>query len=142
MPMFPFVNSSSRGDHGCAARTVQDIFGYCEKIIIRPMSRESAKAGAIMSERKQRAITSDKVDQTKPAFVVVDMFGGLTKFCEENDFSAGTVHGWLVNGLIPSRKREHPEHGEISYQAWILLNAERLGVKLEPRHFIEQPIAA
>jgi hypothetical protein len=89
--------------------------------------------------RKQRKITSERVDQTKPAFKVVDAFGGLTRFCEENDFALSTVHSWLANGLIPSRKREHPELGEISYQAWILANAERLGIEMAPSIFVEQP---
>jgi hypothetical protein len=92
--------------------------------------------------RKQRRVTSERIDQSKPAFKVIDKFGGLTRFCEENDFQPSTVHSWLVSGLIPTRKRSHPERGEISYQAWILGNAQRLGIALEPSDFIETPIAA
>jgi len=98
-----------------------------------------------MAERKQRAITSEKIDQTKPAFRVVDMFGGLTKFCDATGFAPGTVHGWLVNGLIPSRKRKFddaPELGEVSYQAYILHIADRERIPLDAAHFIEQPLAA
>lgn len=91
--------------------------------------------------RKQRKITSERIDQTKPAFMVVNAFGGLTRFCEITGFAPSTVHSWLVNGLIPSRYLDDSDLGRISYQAWILVCAERNKVKMAPAIFVE-PLAA
>lgn len=85
-----------------------------------------------MQARKQRAVTSTRVDRTKPANQVVDKFGGLTRFCEICDWQLSTVHAWLVRGLIPTRVR----HG-ISYQAYIIGKGREHGIEILPSDFIE-----
>lgn len=94
-------------------------------------------------ERKQREITSERIDQSKPASIVVTKAGGLTSFAREYDFPTSTVHSWMLAGLIPSRKRPHPETGEdISYQAYILLVSEKLGHGITAEDFIERAAAS
>jgi hypothetical protein len=87
--------------------------------------------------RKQRKITNEQIDQNKPAFLIIDRCGGLTKFCEDFSYSASTVYGWLESGLIPAKMRQTPK-GELSHQAWILVRARELGVVIEPMDFIER----
>lgn len=83
--------------------------------------------------RKQRAITSARVDPNKPASVVINRFGGLTRFCELTGFATSTAHGWTVSGYIP------PRRGKTLYHARILEVAERKGIALEPADFVEKP---
>jgi hypothetical protein len=40
--------------------------------------------------------TSDLIDQTSPAFRVVQKGGGLSKFAADFDFPTSTVHSWLT----------------------------------------------
>lgn len=83
--------------------------------------------------RKQRAITSDKVDPTKPASIVIDKFGGLTRFCEITGYATSTAHGWTVSGYIPPHRRGASTH------AFILAKAKQNGVKLDPADFVDKP---
>ena len=82
--------------------------------------------------RKQRVTTSDRVDQSKPAFRIVDRAGGLTRFCELFDFPPSTVHHWLTIGMIPARKRE----GQ-SYAAYIIAKGREHGIDYTPADFVE-----
>lgn len=47
-----------------------------------------------------------EIDVESPAFIVVDKFGGLAKFCEISGYARSTVYDWLRKGLIPSDKHE------------------------------------
>ena len=96
---------------------------------------------ATTAQRKPRRITSENVDQTKPAAIVVAKGGGLTNFCRDYDFATSTVHSWMVNGNIPTRKRSHPTMGEVSYHAFILARAKELNHKIRPDDFVEKPAA-
>ncbi len=85
--------------------------------------------------KKQRAITSDRVSAEKPANVVINRFGGLTKFCNATGFSTSTVHGWMVSGYIPPHRK-----GESTY-AYILQVAADNDIALDPADFVEMPDA-
>lgn len=88
--------------------------------------------------RKQRAITSDKVKPNSPAARIIDKFGGLSKFCELCDFAHGTVHGWMVTGLIPAKTRPVGDR-PWSYAAWILGAARLHEIDLSAADFIDEP---
>jgi hypothetical protein len=89
--------------------------------------------------QQPRKTTSELIDQTSPAFRVVQKGGGLTKFCEDFDFPTSTVHSWLTkrngrgrSGLIPSRTRFVAELGrDMSYQSWIIHRARQLDPPIE-----------
>jgi len=83
--------------------------------------------------RKQRRITSSKVDPAKPASRVINAFGGLTRFCELTGYPTSTAHGWTVSGYIPPHRRGHSVH------AHILAIAVREKVELEAADFVDQP---
>lgn len=92
-----------------------------------------------MATRQPRRTTSDNIDQTKPAYLIIQKGGGLSAFCRDYDFPTSTVHSWMLSGLIPSRTRDTPE-GRISYQAWIMRRSEELGHGIAPEDFIEAAI--
>jgi hypothetical protein len=81
--------------------------------------------------KKQRAITSTRVDPNKPASVVIDRFGGLTRFCALTGYPTSTAHGWTVSGYIPAHRKG------VSIHTHILGIAEKEGVPLLPAHFVE-----
>lgn len=83
-------------------------------------------------ERKPRKLVSPKVDPTKPAYLIVQKFGGLAKFCQICEWPMSTVHSWLTTGLIPSRKRDGN-----SYQSFIMERGASHGIEVLPRDFIE-----
>lgn len=93
------------------------------------------------TEAQLRRTTSDRIDQRKPAYLIVRKCGGLAAFCRDFGFKTSTVHSWLLRGLVPSRQREFPEVGRVSIQAWIIHRANELGIDLEAADFIEQDIA-
>lgn len=92
--------------------------------------------------RKARRITSENVDTTKPAAIIVAKAGGLTNFCNDYDFPTSTVHSWMLSGFVPSRRRVVDGLGEVSYQAWILHRSAELGHGITAGDFIEQQPAA
>lgn len=94
------------------------------------------------TQRKQREITNESIDQTKPAFKIIDRCGGLTKFCEDFDYSTSTVYGWLVSGFIPTRLRPTPD-GQLSHPAWIMRRAQELKLRppVKAADFLESPEA-
>ena len=84
--------------------------------------------------RKQRIITSDKIDQTRPASIVINRrFRGLADFCQIMGYPTSTVYEWLLNGYIPSRYAGQPTCAEI-----IRRGAER-GYLISPADFIDAP---
>lgn len=83
--------------------------------------------------RKQRAITSDKVDPNKPASIVIDKFGGLTRFCEITGYATSTAHGWTVNGYIPAKKGRY---------AFIIAKGKEHGIKVTAADFVGDPETA
>lgn len=87
-------------------------------------------------QRKQRQIISDRVDESMPASIVINKFGGLSRFCEITGFAISTVHGWTVSGFVPNRKKNG-----VSYQAYIMATAAEKGIELEPSDFFEQPVS-
>lgn len=87
--------------------------------------------------RKQRAITSENVKPESPAARIIAKFGGLSRFCELCDFPVGTVHGWMVKGLVPAKTRQHGE-ATVSYTAWIMLKAREHEIGLEALDFIDR----
>ncbi len=50
---------------------------------------------------------SNKIDPRAPAAIVIDRFGGLSRFCEATGYPTSTVHDWLVKGLIPQPRWNH-----------------------------------
>ncbi len=81
---------------------------------------------------RQRAITSDRVDQNAPAYVViVTKWGGLSSFCTDTGWPSSTVHDWLVKGLIPADR-----------QARVLELARDLRKPVKPVDFVPVPKAA
>jgi len=89
--------------------------------------------------RKQREIVSEHIDQTKPAYLVVDRFGGLSEFCRLTGYATSTVHGWMKSGLVPARIHEP---SGMSHQAYILACANDNNIEMDASIFIEQPVAA
>lgn len=89
--------------------------------------------------RKPRALTSDRVKTVAPAARIVEQFGGLSRFCELCDFAHGTVHGWMVTGLIPSKTRQLPNGCTVSYARWILIFAAANEIKLTEADFVDLP---
>lgn len=87
-----------------------------------------------------RRTTSERIDQSKPAYLIVRKCGGLAAFCRWYGFKTSTVHSWLLSGLIPSRQRDFPEIGRASIQAWILHRSKQLGHEVEPGDFIEHEV--
>jgi hypothetical protein len=85
--------------------------------------------------RKQRRIISDRVDRAKPASIVIDKFGGLTRFCELTGYPTSTAHGWMVSGYIPAHRKGHSTH------AHILGVAQAEAIELAAGDFVEQPTA-
>lgn len=92
-------------------------------------------------ERKPpRRTTSDRIDQSSPAYRVVKKAGGLAQFCRDFDFKTSTVHSWLLRGLIPSRTRHDPTIGRtVSYQAYIIHRGRELDPPVDylPEDFVE-----
>lgn len=85
--------------------------------------------------RKQRAITSTRIDQTKPAYIVIQIrFEGLTRFCQLTGFSISTAHDWLTKGYIPPTRRDGSP-----CQAHILQVAADNGIVMQAADFVEQP---
>jgi hypothetical protein len=63
--------------------------------------------------RKSRTPRTDNIDQTAPASVVMNKFGGLARFCELSKQYAtperaaiptSTVWGWITRGDIPPKR--------------------------------------
>ena len=81
--------------------------------------------------RKRLPTTSDRIDQTQPAFIVVDKWGGLADFCRDTGWPTSTVHDWLVKGLIPADR-----------QARVLELARELRKPVKPLDFVPVPKAA
>lgn len=57
--------------------------------------------------RGARTLTSDRIDRTAPASIVIEKFGGLTRFCELTAVPTSTAHSWAEVGLIPARRQAH-----------------------------------
>jgi hypothetical protein len=89
---------------------------------------------------KLRAITSKQVDQTKPASIVINKFGGLTKFCQLTGFPTSTAHAWTIRGYIPPHGRG--DQRSISYHAQILAVARENNIPLSGTDFVDQPVEA
>lgn len=90
--------------------------------------------------RKQRRIVSAKVDQTKPASVIVnDKFNGLTHFCSLTGYPRATVHGWTIKGYIPPKyyRRCGAERQGLLIHSHILAVAKANRIKLLPSDFVE-----
>lgn len=92
--------------------------------------------------RKARTPRTENIDQTAPASVVINKFGGLARFCELSAEQAtedrpaiptSTVWGWLVRGDIPPKRV--PEIKAIA-------QAARPIVRLKDSDFVRQAIAA
>lgn len=84
---------------------------------------------------RRRTITSSKIKADSPAARIVDKFGGLSAFCRACDFAIPTVHRWMVEGLVPSKRKNG-----MSYAAWIITCAEARGIDVGPADFIDLPI--
>lgn len=85
--------------------------------------------------RKQRAITSERIDPSKPASIVIDRrFNGLTNFCEKTGFPISTANDWRIKGFIPPTRRDGSP-----CQSHILAVAEKEGIEMDPADFVERP---
>lgn len=83
------------------------------------------------AQPRKRPTTSPRIDQSQPAYVVVEKFGGLASFCEVTGWPTSTVHDWLVKGLIPADR-----------QARVLELAQERRVRVKPVDFVPTPKAA
>lgn len=59
--------------------------------------------------RAARTPRAESIDQTAPASIVVNKFGGLARFCDAaekagNPYATSTVWGWIKRGDIPLRQ--------------------------------------
>jgi hypothetical protein len=81
--------------------------------------------------RKPRKITNPDIDQTAPAFRIMDKVGGLTPFSRLIERSVNTCYRWLVNGLIPANEQAHVQQ--------CFADA---GIELEPAEFVPAARAA
>lgn len=54
-----------------------------------------------------RKSNSDNIDKNKPAYIIINKFGGLKNFCDasqkvlDKKYATSTVWSWMINGLIP-----------------------------------------
>jgi hypothetical protein len=86
--------------------------------------------------RKRRKTTSERVDPTKPAAIVVnDRFNGLTHFCRLTGYPTSRVHWWLTKGYIPAERKGESIHSHI------LTVAAANDVALRPEDFVQTPPA-
>lgn len=83
-----------------------------------------------VSQRREFSKTtiSKHVDQSAPAFIVINQFGGLARFCRLTGYKTSTAWSWLKRGLIPSTNHEH-----------ILAVAIRESIEIEPAAFVRWP---
>lgn len=87
--------------------------------------------------RKQRTTTSERIDPTKPAAIVINgHFNGLTHFCNLTGYSTSTAHWWLTRGYIPAARKGESIHSHI------LAVAAQNNIKLPPEAFVQQPAPA
>lgn len=80
--------------------------------------------------RKRRKISAE-IDRGAPAFLVIERFGGLTKFCDMCRYPTSTAYDWLKKGLIPA-----------DHQAHILTIARQHRVRIQPADFVPVPVNA
>jgi hypothetical protein len=84
--------------------------------------------------RKQRRTISPKVDESKPAALIINQrFRGLTNFCNLTGYPTSTAHGWLVSGYIPAQRKRKSIH------AHILSTAQANEIEMDPSDFVEKP---
>lgn len=84
--------------------------------------------------RKQRALTSDRIDQTKPAYVVIHIrFRGLANFCRLTGYPRSTAYDWMVKGYI------QPRRGDQSVHAHILHVASENAIEMTAADLVDQP---
>lgn len=87
--------------------------------------------------KKQRKLTSQRVDPTKPAAIIINgIFEGLTNFCKLTGYPTSTAHGWTINGFIPPRWRKKSTHPHI------IAVGRKAGYEIGPEHFVETVPAA
>lgn len=89
--------------------------------------------------RKPRMITSEHIDETKPAPRIVAKAGGLTAFCNMCNFPTSTVHRQMKNGFFPNRV--HKPSG-LSIQAYIIRCLREHGIEIDAADFIESEVQA
>ncbi len=80
--------------------------------------------------RKPRQIKNPAIDHTKPAYIVVEKFGGLSRFCELTAFATSTVYDWLIGGHIPGK-----------HHRYIMEMARTHTIEIEPADFVERMVA-
>lgn len=89
---------------------------------------------------KQRKVTSEAIDRTKPASVVIDKFGGLTRFCTATGYGISTAHSWIRRGFIPPVLRTMPDR---SVHQHIIAVGRTMRIIVKPADFVEAvPVAA
>lgn len=81
--------------------------------------------------RKQRALSAEQIDRTKPASLIVAKFGGLMRFCNLTGYKTSTVHGWVVRGFIPAHR------GGVSHHAHIMKIAAANKIELTATDFLD-----
>ncbi len=84
--------------------------------------------------RKQRRITSAKIDPAKPASVIINQrFNGLSHFCSLTGYATSTAHSWMISGHIQAHRKGKSIH------AHILTVAAANNIKMKPSDFVELP---
>lgn len=81
--------------------------------------------------RKPRAITNPAIDQTAPAFLIMQKVGGLSAFAALIKRPTSTCYRWLESGLIPANE-----------QTDVLVAYHDAGIPLDPAEFVRLPSAA
>lgn len=77
---------------------------------------------------KRRQTWSKRVDPTLPASRIIDLFGGLTRFCQETKVPTSTAWSWAEKGFIPT-----------DWQGHVRFHAKRLRIALPPQMFVPEP---
>lgn len=98
------------------------------------MDNSASAAAAEIEPRRQRGQRGPTMDhdENSPAWrVIYGVFGSIAAFCDKTETPLGTAHGWLVEGLIPSRRQEK-----------IMAKAAEHGIELDPVLFVPRPKAA
>jgi hypothetical protein len=121
---------------GRTGRALQSLFRVDRKKLLALYGRFRSQPEDSMDPtqaKKQRKLTSQKVDPTKPAAIIINgLFAGLTNFCALTGYPTSTAHGWTVTGFIPPRWHGQPTHPHI------LKVGIKAGIAIEPAHFVEQ----
>jgi len=97
-----FAHLRQRGEWFIASPALRRFIAGQELISGYEDLMETVKTGPV-KRRRARQPSAAKIDVNAPAYLVVEKFGGLARFCELSGIPSSTVWGWVKRGDIPFR---------------------------------------